>query len=109
MPPGAVVVSASGNTVGTGAGHSSPWDGAAELRFVFPRVEGDRVVPHPERPPVAALETRTSPTGTSHRVKWRQDGSWQSETFGADRKAQALRFKRDVELAGNRWPEGWIK
>jgi len=58
---------------------------------------------------VATLETRTSPTGTSYRVKWRQDGLWQSETFGADRRSPALRFRRDVEQAGNRWPDGWLK
>ncbi len=58
---------------------------------------------------MATLETRTSPTGTSYRVKWRQDGLWQSETFGADRRSAALRFRRDVEHAGNCWPDGWLK
>jgi hypothetical protein len=58
---------------------------------------------------VATLGTRTSPTGTSHRVKWRQDGTWQSETFGADHKAPALRFNHAVDLRGNRSPGGWIK
>jgi hypothetical protein len=57
---------------------------------------------------VATLETRTSPTGTSHRIKWRQDGTWQSETFGADHKSAARRFKH-VELTGGCWPDGWIK
>ena len=58
---------------------------------------------------MATMETRTSPTGTAYRVKWRQDGTWQSETFGADRKRAALRFVGDVEHAANHWPEGWIK
>ena len=58
---------------------------------------------------MATMETRTSPTGTGYRVKWRQDGAWQSETFGADRKSAALRFVRDVEHAANHWPESWIK
>jgi integrase len=58
---------------------------------------------------MATLETRTSPAGTSHRIKWRQEGTFQSETFGAARKDAARNFKRDVELAGNAWPDGWIK
>jgi hypothetical protein len=58
---------------------------------------------------VATLESRTSPTGTSHRVEWRQDGTWQSETFGQHRNSAALRFKCDVEHAGNRWPDSWIR
>jgi hypothetical protein len=53
---------------------------------------------------VASLETRTSPTGTSFRVKWRQHDTWQSETFGADRKTIAQRFRRDVGAAGIRCP-----
>ncbi len=36
-----------------------------------------------------------------------RDGSWESETFSS--KAQAVRFRRDVDDAGQRWPDGWIK
>ncbi|MDP9433834.1 MAG: hypothetical protein M3P93_00975 [Actinomycetota bacterium] len=52
---------------------------------------------------MATLETRTTSTSTtaSYRVKWREDGAWQSETFGGDRKATALRFQRNVEQHGN--------
>ncbi len=58
---------------------------------------------------MASLETRKRPTGTSYRVKWRADGTWQSESFGASRKTAAGRFLRDVEQNGNRWPDGWLK
>jgi integrase len=58
---------------------------------------------------VASLETRPSPAGTSFRVKWREHGAWQSETFGPDRKSAALRFRRDVEQNNNAWPDGWLK
>jgi hypothetical protein len=65
--------------------------------------------PPSEGTPWPPLETRTSPTGTSSRVKWRQNGAWQSGTFGAHRKSAALRFRRDVEQHDNRWPEGWLR
>lgn len=58
---------------------------------------------------MASLETRKTPTGMTFRIKWRQDGAWQSETFGPGRKNAALRFKRDVELNDNCWPEGWLR
>ncbi len=58
---------------------------------------------------MASLEPRPSPAGTSYRVKWRESGVWQSETFGPDRKSAALRFRRDVEQNDNSWPEGWLK
>jgi hypothetical protein len=61
---------------------------------------------------VASLETRPSksePTIVSHRIKWRQDGNPQGETFGPGHRNQAKRFQLDVEAAGNRWPEDWIK
>ncbi len=109
MRSGAVRVSAFGNTPGTGAGSLTHLSGrSANLRSVFPRVDGNGTSPI-GRTPVATLEIRTSPTGTSYRVKWREDGAWQSETFGGDRKAAALRFQRDVEQHGNRWPTDWIR
>jgi integrase len=63
---------------------------------------------------VANLDPRPSASAaviTSYRVKWREAGitKVQAESFGADQRSAALRFKRDVELAGNRWPDGWIK
>jgi hypothetical protein len=39
--------------------------------------------------------------GESIQIKWRLDGRWQSETFTDARTA--------VELAGHRWPEGWVR
>jgi integrase len=58
---------------------------------------------------MAGLETRRNSSGevVSYRVIWRQDGARQSETF-LDHK-QALDFKRDVQLWGNTWPDGWIR
>lgn len=44
----------------------------------------------------------------SFRVAWRDgiDGTAQSETFTDQRAAKA--FLRDVEAAGNTWPQGWV-
>ncbi|MCW2757388.1 MAG: hypothetical protein JWO46_1134 [Nocardioidaceae bacterium] len=55
--------------------------------------------------------------GVSVRVEWRvgghRDGSRQEETFsvGSDdqNRARAEGFKRMVEAAGQRWPDGWVK
>jgi hypothetical protein len=47
-------------------------------------------------------------SGTAYRVKWREDGVWQSTTFSD--KAVARRFKKDVEIFDKRWPEqGWVR
>jgi integrase len=46
----------------------------------------------------------------TYKVKWTQGGrggSYESETF-TDRRG-ALRFQSEVEAAGNRWPEGWVR
>ena len=61
---------------------------------------------------MATVKTRRRADGTSgYRVVWRdggsRDGAWESETFA--RKADAGRFRRDVDLAGQRWPDGWVK
>jgi hypothetical protein len=61
---------------------------------------------------VATIKTRRQKDGTpSYRAMWRQggtrDGSWESETFL--RKTEATRFRRDVDAAGQDWPEGWVK
>ena len=61
---------------------------------------------------MATLENRPAkndPTTVSYRIKWRQDGHPEGETFGPGHRNQAKRFQLDVEAAGNRWPEGWIK
>lgn len=57
---------------------------------------------------MASIDERTLSTGEiSYRVRWRQDGSGQVETFSTRPKAD--RFRLDVEEAGNRWPPGWVK
>ena len=55
---------------------------------------------------MASLIERRRRGGTGLQVRWRQDGTWQSDTLGSRR--QALRFKCDVEDAGNAWPPGWV-
>lgn len=58
----------------------------------------------------AYLDERVRKDGNvGYRVRWRLDGAglWQTETFDVERKA--LRFRMDVEDAGLRWPQGWIK
>ncbi|GAA4124237.1 hypothetical protein GCM10022215_31770 [Nocardioides fonticola] len=54
--------------------------------------------------------------GTAARVVWRLGGGggpYQSETCGAGSDAQNLAradgFKKMVEAAGQRWPEGWVR
>ncbi|MGI8700622.1 MAG: hypothetical protein ACR2JU_05340 [Nocardioidaceae bacterium] len=55
--------------------------------------------------------------GSSARVVWRlgatREGAYQSETFGAGSDAQnvarAQGFKKMVDAAGQRWPDGWVK
>jgi integrase len=60
---------------------------------------------------MANVAARRRKDGMHYQVRWHlggsRDGPWQSETF-TDRRA-AGRFKTDVELAGNVWPEGWVK
>ncbi|MGQ0846409.1 MAG: tyrosine-type recombinase/integrase [Sporichthyaceae bacterium] len=55
---------------------------------------------------MASIHERRRKDGVAYQVRWRQDGRWQSDTFGT--KRQAIRFKCDVEDAGNRWPDGWV-
>ena len=45
--------------------------------------------------------------GESIQIKWKIDGRYQSETFADPRLA--AEFRAAVELAGHRWPEGWVK
>ena len=56
---------------------------------------------------MSELHKRTNPSGSVvYRVRWRQDGAYQSETF--KRRAEAVEFRGQVDAAGQRWPEGWI-
>ncbi len=60
---------------------------------------------------------RRSDGGVSARVVWRlggaRDGAYQAETFSAGTDAQNLAradgFKKMVDAAGQRWPDGWVK
>ena len=62
-------------------------------------------------------QRRRADGGLTARVFWRPGGArgatrvW--ETFGAGSYAQNLAradgFKRMVEAAGQRWPDGWVK
>lgn len=61
---------------------------------------------------MAQLVARTrADGGTTWQVKWRQggtrDGTWQSESFTAEARAET--FRLDVEHAGHQWPAGWVK
>lgn len=55
---------------------------------------------------MAFIARRARRDGVAFQVRWRQDDGWKSDTFSTQRAA--LRFKCDVEDAGNRWPAGWI-
>ncbi|MGW2170352.1 tyrosine-type recombinase/integrase [Streptomyces sp. NPDC001705] len=60
---------------------------------------------------MASIVPRPKKSGeTTYQVKWRQDGSWQTENFGGEQgEAQADQFRALVEAHGNRWPHGWVK
>jgi hypothetical protein len=67
---------------------------------------------------MAWIEKRHRSDGAvSTRVVWRlggaRDGAYQCETFGAGSGAQNLAradgFKKMVDAAGQRWPDGWVK
>ncbi|MFF9043281.1 tyrosine-type recombinase/integrase [Streptomyces parvulus] len=60
---------------------------------------------------MASIVSRPKKSGeTTYQVKWRQDGSWQTENFGGDEgENQAGQFRALVEAHGNRWPHGWVK
>lgn len=56
---------------------------------------------------MSELHKRTNPSGSVvYRVRWRQDGAYQSETFR--RRADAVEFRGRVDGAGQRWPESWV-
>ena len=100
----------SGNTSGL------PALGTGSPTFVLctPKTKGNGSSPIQREPSVANLDPRPSASAaiiTSYRIKWRETGKpgFQADSFGPDRLQQAQRFKLDVELAGNRWPDGWIK
>ncbi|MDQ1674888.1 MAG: hypothetical protein QOC93_32 [Actinomycetota bacterium] len=61
---------------------------------------------------MATIKTRIQRDGTrSHRVVWREGGTraggWESETFR--HKTEATGFRRDVDAAGQHWPDIWVK
>ncbi|WP_327403880.1 site-specific integrase [Streptomyces sp. NBC_01288] len=60
---------------------------------------------------MASIVERPKKGGEStFQVKWRQDGSWQTENFGGDGgEDQAAEFKKLVEAHGNKWPYGWVR
>lgn len=67
---------------------------------------------------MAWIEKRTrGDGGVSARVVWRlggtRDGAYQAETFSAgtdaQNRARADGFKKMVDAAGQRWPDGWVK
>lgn len=47
---------------------------------------------------MATIVERRRRDRVGYQVRWRQDGTWQSDTFGTER--QALRFQCDVADAG---------
>ena len=69
---------------------------------------------------MAMVKTRVLTSGVAtYRVVWRALGSrqgvWESRSPGVQEsetfagKAAAGRFRRDVELAGQLWPPGWVQ
>ena len=61
---------------------------------------------------MAGIRSRKRTDGTTgYTVNWRlggtRDGAQQSETF--DTRPAANQFRLDVEAAGHRWPDGWVK
>jgi hypothetical protein len=61
-----------------------------------------------EAAPMAKWVTRARTDGGENiQIKWRLEGRWQGETFTDVRLA--AEFRTAVELAGQRWPEGWVR
>lgn len=60
---------------------------------------------------MASIVKRPKKSGPpTFQVKWREDGTWQTENFGGDEgEQQAEQFRKLVEAHGNRWPHGWVK
>lgn len=59
---------------------------------------------------MATLIERVGKRSTTWKVQWRESGrgaSLQSESFTV--RKRAMTFKDEVERAGNRWPEGWVR
>ena len=61
---------------------------------------------------MATIKERKRADGQlSYRVVWKtgggREGAWESETFGV--RGHAVRFRRDVDDAGQHWPDGWVK
>jgi integrase len=63
---------------------------------------------------MASIVERPKKDGSvTFQVKWRQDGSWQTENFGGPdvevAQGQAAQFKALVEAHGGKWPHGWVR
>lgn len=57
---------------------------------------------------MASIVERSQKNGhVTYQVKWRQDGSWQTEKFGE--RPEAEQFCQLVEAHKNQWPYGWVK
>lgn len=56
---------------------------------------------------MAGIENRTAKSGPRYRVVWYEQGERQRVVFTD--AAEAVRFKKSVEGAGDRWPPGWTK
>lgn len=56
---------------------------------------------------MASIVPRPKKDGTTYQIKWRQDGTWQTENFADEDSAKE--FRRIVEAHGNRWPPGWVR
>jgi integrase len=55
---------------------------------------------------MAHIQKRENPSGAVvYRVRWRQDGTYQSETFGTH--AAAVQFRGLVDAAGQQYPPDW--
>lgn len=52
------------------------------------------------------VQRRRRDGSIGYQVRWRENGRWQSDSFGSQRSAQ--RFALDVAEAGEQWPEGWV-
>ena len=91
------------------------WD-HAPVAVNFPVTAGDMVGLRGARPvagsakgtPMAQWVRRPrTDGGESIQIKWRIGSQWQSETFTDPRLA--AEFRTAVELAGHRWPTGWVR
>jgi integrase len=53
------------------------------------------------------MASKEARNGGTFRIRWREDGKVQAESFDEERQADA--FRTLVERNGNRWPDGWVR